>query len=379
MAKSNNDAGLNADDTEVSAEASSAGRNGKGAADSGAHGDEENSVDSWAEALAGNTVAAQLDALAKAEGTEKPVKRAGKPSAAQKPAQARVSEESDDDDEKDESDAQSVADKPVLPEDEDESESDDADDAGDGVGSEDLKELAKKAKALEKDNFKAREKARTLAAELEEKKSKVLELERQIKEGGAVVSDMPAGFEKVKTIADIEQMTEQMERDLEWAEDHVDGFTGKDAEGNEVEYTPQQVRDYRRSVKAKIKLAEEARKTITKRTERRTAATEKARVKYPFVLDPASSRQALIREIETEHPEISSSPERDLLLGRLTVAKLIESGAFEIVRKTTQKPAETPKPKVTLPTPPPARRIQKPAAESEDWAMSLARISMPAA
>lgn len=384
MAKPNNNAGLNAGSTAVLPEASSARGNGAGAADEGAHGDEGNSPGNWAEALAGNTVAAQLDALAKAEGPEKPVKRAEKSGAAQKsakPTREAVEESDDDDDEEDESEGKPAADKPVLPEDEDESESDDDEsDADDGDGGEDLKELAKKAKALEKDNFKAREKARQMAATLAEKEAKVLELERQIKEGGVVVSDLPPGFEKARSVADIDTMKERLERDLEWAEDHEDGYVGTNAEGNEVEYTSQQVREYRRGLVKQLKAAEKAREVITARTTRRTAASEQAKVKYPFVLDASSPRQALVRELEAAHPEISASPERDLLLGRLTVAKLIESGAYEIVRKTKPKADALPAAKVTPPSPPPARRtLQKQADEGDNFAMKLARSSFAAA
>jgi len=364
-------------------EASSARSDGAGAADSGAHGDEGISSGNWAEALAGNTVAAQLDALAKAEGTPNPVKRGEKSTAAQKsakPTREAVEESDEDDDEEDESESKPAADKPVLPEDDDESESDDdKSDADDGDGGEDLKELAKKAKALEKDNFKAREKARQMAATLAEKEAKVLELERQIKEGGAVISDLPPGFEKVKSLADLDSMEAQLTRDLEWAEDHEDGYVGRNEAGEEVEYTSQQVREYRRGLVKKQKAAEKARTVITKRTERRTAASEQAKAKYPFVLDTSSPRQALVRELEAAHPEISASPERDLLLGRLTVAKLIESGAYEIVRKTKSKADALPAAKVTPPSPPPARRtLQKPADEGDNFAMKLARASFAA-
>jgi len=383
MAKPNNDAGPNAGGTSVLPEASSARSDGAGAADSGTHGDEGSSPGNWAEALAGNTVAAQLDALAKAEGPEKPVKRAEKSTAAQKsakPTREAVEESDDDDDEEDESDDKPAADKPVLPDDEDESESDDDEsDADDGDGGEDLKELAKKAKALEKDNFKAREKARQMAATLAEKEARVLELERQIKEGGAVISDLPPGFEKVKSLTDLDTMEAQLTRELEWAEDHEDGYVGKNELGEDVEYTAQQVREYRRGLVKKQKAAEKARTVITKRTETRTAASEQAKVKYPFVLDASSPRQALVRELEAAHPEISASPYRDLLLGRLTVAKLIESGAYEIVRKTKPKADATPAAKVTPPSPPPARRtLQKPADEGDNFAMQLARASFAA-
>jgi len=383
MAKPNNDAGPNTDGTSVLAGASSARGNGAGAADLGAHGDDASSSGNWAEALAGNTVAAQLDALAKAEGVEKPVTRAEKSSAAQKSATPkRHAEDESDDDDDDESEEQSAATKPVLPDDDDDSESDDDDtDAGDEDGGEDLKEIAKKAKALEKDNFKAREKARQMAATLAEKEARVQELERQIKEGGAVISDMPPGFEKVKSLADLDTMEAELTRNLEWAEDHEDGYAGKNAAGKDVEYTPQQVREYRRGLVKQQKAAEKARTALTKRTERRTAASEQAKVKYPFVLDASSPRQALIRELEADHPEISGSPERDLLLGRLVMAKLIESGAYEIVRKTKPKADAATAAKVAPPSPPPVRRTpQKAAADDGDnWALSLARSSIPGA
>ena len=114
-----------------------------------------------------------------------------------------------------------------------------------------------------------------------------------------------------------------------------------------------------------------------------------ARKKYPFVFDATSSRQSLVKEIENEfEDEIKASPSRDLLLGRLVVAKLIESGKYVLVPKSKPKakadaeerPAAAQVSQRTPVSSSPARKAPRPpATDGEDWAMRLARSSMPSA
>jgi hypothetical protein len=349
--------------------------------------------------LGGNTVAAQMDAMAKADGQSTgPAPKRATAKAQQTPATPKRTAQADaeDEDEADDTTAQDeqeetgAEDGPILPEDESETtdESEDeatsTDDGEDGDDDTPTQELAKKAKALEKDNFKNREKLREARAALEEKEARIKELE-----GNTTVNGLPAGFEQARTLADIDTIANRYEQALEWAEDHEEGYVGKDAQGEEVEWTPQQVREYRRNIARLAKGAAKARELIQQREDKRSKSVAEARKKYPFVFDATSNRQSLVKEIETEfEAEIKASPSRDLLLGRLTVAKLIESGKYVLVPKSKPKAKadaeERPAAKVSPRTPAsssPARKAPRPPATDgvEDWAMSLARISMPQA
>jgi len=403
MAKSHN-AEPNAEAPTGAEGIASAGGRGEGADDTSLQGNVDTSSSNIFDILGGNTVAAQMDAMAKADGlqTGPATKRAAaktqqtasaKP---KRPAQAQADAEDDDDEDsspENEQEETGATDGPILPEDDD-SESDDAtaedeaestDDGEEGDADTTTQELERKAKALEKDNFKSREKLREIRAALEAKEARIKELEQQAQSGPTTVNGLPAGFEQARTLADITTITERYEQALEWAEDNEDGYTGKDAQGNEVEYTPQQVREYRRNIARLAKNAVKARELIQQREQKRSEATEQARKKYPFVLDVASARQSLVQEIEKEFEEIKTSPARDLLIGRLVVAKLIESGEYEITRKSKARPAPEAARKVSAaaPTSPPPVRKAPPRAPApaagEDWAMSLARASMPQA
>lgn len=396
MATSNNaepNAGLSADRPGTA----SAGGRGEGADDTSLQGNESTCGADIFSVLGGHTVAAQIDAMAKAEGRDPgPAQKRATAKAQNEPAKPKrqAQAEADSEDEHDESpDTQQeetgATDGPILPDDETEADAtdkDDADSTDDGEEGDDTttQELARKAKALEKDNFKNREKLREARATIEAKEARIKELEQQAQNGATTLTGLPAGFEKARTLADIDSIEADFERALEWAEDHEEGYTGKDEQGNEVEYTAQQVRSYRRNIARLAKNAAKAREQIQQRETRRTEAIELTRKKYPFVLDADSPRQALVKEIENEFEEIKTSPARDLLLGRLAVAKLIESGEYEIVRKSKAKPAAAAPEKkvsVTPASPPPVRKTppRTQAAETEDWTMSLARMSMPQA
>lgn len=378
------DADQNADALTSAPGSTSAGVRGEGAdAHAGSHGDTDTSGDSWAEMLAGNTVAAQIEALEEAEGKAgKPEKAREKSAATQqaakpKPKAGNAEPKEPDDNER----VTDPKERPVLPDD-DEDEDEPGTDSGEG--GEDPEAIAKKAKALEHDNFKTREANRKLKTTLEEKEKRIAELERQAQSGGNSVNDeMPPGFAGARSATDVEKYHAYWQQQLEWAEDHEDtGYVGPNAKGDEVEYTPAQMRTYRRQVERTLKGSETARQVFTKRAERESKAKETVTRKYPFVTNPDSPRQALIAEIEKEHPEISTSPSRLLLVGRLAVAKLIEDGEYEITRKSKPRdPQAPPAPRSTPPPPPPVKRTapRAPEAEGDDWAMSLARSSLPGA
>jgi hypothetical protein len=368
--------------------------------EAGVQGGSDESPLSIFESLASNTVAEQMAALDAAEGSRtEPVKAKAKSQptqAAAKPKSQTVTSTADDDDDAgaddaDESDktaGKSQERDAILPDDEDEaaeapaedeSNADEHDDADDGeAGSdndddpEDTKEAAAKLKALEKDNFKTRAKNRELREQLEKIQARMQELESQGTTAGMPVHGMPEGFEAVKTESDLNKLEQQWQASLEWAEDHEqEGYIGKDAQGNEVEYTPQQVRQYRRQMEKALKQADKSRTVLKDRMAKEAEAKAAASRKYPFVLDANSSRHALVKQIESEHPEISLSPQRALLLGRLAVAKLIESGAYELVKKGSKPAAVVTRKVATPPSPPPARR-PAPKSDAPDSFASLA-------
>lgn len=403
MAKNTHDAGPSAAAPDGAAGIASAGDRGEGADVTSSQGNVDSGGGNIFDILGGNTVAAQMDAMAKADGlsTGPAPKRAtakaqSQPAKPKRTAQAAPEDEDEDEDTpENEQEETGAEDGPILPDDESETtdetddEADSTDDGEDGDDDTPTQELAKKAKALEKDNFKNREKLREVRAALEAKEARIKELEQQAQDGITTVKGLPAGFEQARTLADIDTLAGRYEQALEWAEDNEDGYVGKDASGAEVEWTPQQVRDYRRNISRLAKGAAKARELIQQREERRSKTVTEARKKYPFVFDAASPRQALVKEIENEfEDEIKASPSRDLLLGRLVVAKLIESGKYVLVPKSKPKAKadaeERPAAAQVSPRTPasssPARKAPRPpATDGEDWAMRLARSSMPSA
>lgn len=390
----------------------------------GSQGDADDlSSDDWASQLAGHTVDVQLEAQARSEGRaaepargakgrpegqaqEKPKLKPDSRKAGGTPA-LRADAEDDSDDAEDDEREEGRGTGAILPEDDADSEDDaDADADGeegadDGEGGDDdddgEKEETpeqKKLRALERDNFNGRQKLRESKAELKARDERIAALEKQVAEkgggtGGVSLNGLPAGFEHVKGVADLDAMEARLQQMVDWAEDNADGYAGKDGAGAEVEYTPQQIRQWRRQQMQGLKQVEKAREVLRARGERESKATAEARVKYPFVLDAGGPHAALVRKLAEEHPEVGQSPERALLLGRLTVARLIEEGTYEITRKAKPKGKREGKPEgrptsstVTPPSPPPARRraVQpepEDASAGDNWAMGLARISMP--
>lgn len=401
MAKSQSSAGPNAAAPDGVAGNASASTHGEGTAAAGAKDTTTGFGLSFADALARDTVAAHVEAQRQAEMLPGVPEQAREKSAAAqqtakpKPKASLPDEDDDADEDADESteDSEDAGDqpaaKPILPDDEDAdsdvtADSEDAEGEEDGESGEATKEQIKKLKALEKDNFKTREANRKLKAELDEKLTKLQEMETQLKNAGTVNNAMPAGFEHVKSVSDLDALDSNLEAALEWAEDHAEeGYIGKNAAGEEVEYTPQQVRDYRRGVQKQMKQTVKVRDMLKAREQRETQATAEAKLKYPFVSNAESPRHALVKSIEIEFPEVKTSPARALLLGRLAVASLIESGEYELTRKpkvnTTaggSKAKAAPLP--PSPTPRPAARKEStaPKTASMDWAMSLAQKSM---
>lgn len=379
------DAEPNAGASTDAAGIASAGGRGEGAdVATGSHGEADTSPDSWFETLAGNTVAAQLKALEQDEGTAaKPAKEREKSVASLKAAKPKASPESESEiEEEDEGQTGESTDKPVLPDD-DATTDEDEDGTDDGDSGEEPKEIAKKAKALERDNFKTRERNRELKAALEEKEARLAELERQVRAAGTTGNGLPDGYQKARTLEDVDRINDYWQQQLEWAEDHEDtGWSGTLEDGKEVEYTSQQVRAYRRKVERTMREAEPARKWFQTRTERESKAREVVKRKYPFASNPDSPRQTLMAEIEKAHPEISASPDRQLILARLAVAKLIEDGEYEIAPKTAAANVRRADKRESTPPPPPpvtrkAPRAQPAGDEGDDWAMALAKASMP--
>lgn len=369
MENDHDNAGLNAAASDA-AEVASAGNRGKGADVNGSQGEAQESLDSWMDTLAGDTVAAAMRSMQKDEDEADPAEAEDEksPEAKQKAAASKAEA-------KVESPAKSEA---ILPEDEADAETKAADDEEGGAT--DPAQLQRKAEALERDNFKARERNRELRAELEKKEARIGELERNLKEGFRKDS-MPEGFSGATSEDEVRKRIEFWESELDLAEDHKDtGYVSQDANGKETEWTPEQVREHLRRVRKILRSADEAKRVIGERAARESKAAEAVAKKYPFVTDAESPRRSIVEQLEKAHPEIAASPDRLLLLGRLTVAKLIEDGVYEITRKGSSL-ASNGKSNGTAAqsSSSPARRQAKPQAtvpEETDWAMNLAHQTL---
>jgi hypothetical protein len=251
--------------------------------------------------------------------------------------------------------------KPILSDDDDETadESED-DDPAEGEDGDDEPTAERKAKALEKRNYKLREQKRelesireSLTAEVEGLKAKVRELETL---PSGAMADGP--FAQAKTEADVGQVRGQFEQKLEWLEDllddHQDSYFLKDANGEEKEYTRRQVRDELKWTRKMLGDADRAMEAI-----QRTAQAEKsARELYPFVFDPQSKHNSTVVDLVKETPELNRVPNKALLLGRLAVGKLVESGKYLLVpkHKAGQSKAAAAPVKASSPSPLPARK-----------------------
>jgi len=262
---------------------------------------------------------------------------------------------------------------------------------------EDGAEGGKDAASIEAKLFKQRQKRREAeqqrdaqAAELAAVKKERDELAQKLTAPGAPV--LEGYFANVKTEADLAALEQHWDRYREFLEDHEDGYTD---EKTGVDHTREQVRAELRTLGKEQAKIPQVRKVFTDRAAQQDAATAKASTLYPFVLNSSKPHNDVALSLAQEFPEINQSPNRALLLGMLTTARLVENKKFTITPALRSKAAEpapaAPAPvKAAAPMPPsapPAARVQQAPPDTaahehsrmiagdmsavEDWAAGL--------
>lgn len=259
-------------------------------------------------------------------------------------------------------------DGPVLSEDDDDADEDE-DAAADGAAGdedEDTDEASPegKAKALEKRNFKLREQKRELREQVEAATKERDELRKKLER----LESLPSGaaesgpFAEAKTEAEIAAKVSELTRFAEWMDDLLDDrqevYILKDASGQEQEYDRKTIREWKKQAQASIAAAEPARKNLQKAAE----ADAYARRKFPHVFNPKSKFNSVVLDLVEETPALNKLPNKAVLLGRMSVGKLVESGEFMLVPKgkvkAAAKAAAAPAPRAASPATLPARRVQ---------------------
>lgn len=319
---------------------------------------------SMAEVLAGVGGAEEPDA--EAAGRKQPNK-AEIPAPKNPGKSARVTAADSDTADDDTDDAPVVTDEdedsPVLA---DDLEDDDEDAAEDGAAEDDDENEATPediAKALEKKAFKLREQKRELKARLEAAERETNELRDKVSK----LESLPTGaadvgpFSQATSEADIQKEEARLTQFVDWMDDLLDDrqevYVLKDANGNEVEHERATLRAWKKQAQAQLSQANDARAALKRAVE----ADAYARKRYPFVFNSASPHNAMVLDLVSETPALNKLPNKAVLLGRLAVGKMVESGKFMLVPKTAKKTdksvgATAVAPAKASPAPPPARR-----------------------
>lgn len=226
-------------------------------------------------------------------------------------------------------------DKPLLGEDDAEEDAA-ADDDAEADEDEDTEGADKAQKTLSKQLFKAREAKRQLKSQLEAAQTRTKELEEQV----AKITTAPAAprfdgfFADARTLDDLTAKESWLEQRAAQLEDNDDGFSEIDAATNEeTDREPQWIKQQLRAVRAELKRLPTLRAAMETTLQRSQQSADKAKKVYPFVFDTSSKHHAMVLDLIKEHPELQTSPDRSLLLGRLALAKLVESKAYVLVPK----------------------------------------------
>lgn len=317
------------------------------------------------------------DVLAGVGGAEEPdADAAGRkqPKTAEIPApkntgkSARVTEADNDTADDDTDDAPVVTDEdedsPVLADDLGEDDEDAAEDGAAEDDDENDNEATPEeiAKALEKRAFKLREQKRELKARLEAAEKETSELRDKVSK----LESLPTGaadlgpFAQATSEADIQMEETRLTQFVDWMDDLLDDrqefYTLKDANGNEVEHERATLRAWKKQAQAQLSQANEARAALKRAAE----ADAYARKRYPFVFNSASPHNAMVLDLVSETPQLNKLPNKAVLLGRLAVGKMVESGKFMLVPKTAKKADKSVRaaaaPAKASPATPPARR-----------------------
>lgn len=241
-------------------------------------------------------------------------------------------------------DSEEEEDVPLLGDDETEDQDADDDDA-ETDEDEDTEGTDKAQKALSQKLYKAREAKRQLKTQLEAVQAKAKELEDQVAKitSGTTAPKFDGFFADAKTLDDLAAKENWLEARAAHLEDNDFGFSEVDAAtGEETERDPQWIKQQLRAVRAELKRLPHLRTALETTVQRSEQSAARARKVYPFVFDTSSKHHAMVLDLIKEHPELQTSPDRALLLGRLAVAKLVESKQYALVPKTKQAAAPAP-------------------------------------
>jgi hypothetical protein len=218
-----------------------------------------------------------------------------------------------------------------------------------------------KVEALKKENFKQREKARELKetlATLQAEKDKLTEQLKQLETQPTGLPDLGA-FAAVKTEQDILEIESKMTGTADWLEELLDQgqdtYELKNAAGELQEYSRADLRKIQRETKGQLKLADRARSALKVAADSETLA----RKKYPFVFNSKSPHNGLVLDLVKETPALNALPNKAVILGRLAVGKLVESGGYALVKigakPATAAPSKVVTKTISTTTPPPRR------------------------
>jgi predicted nucleic acid-binding Zn-ribbon protein len=148
--------------------------------------------------------------------------------------------------------------------------------------------------ALKKENFKQREKKRELEAQLKALADEKAELQRKLSTLETTPTVMPdlGIYAEAKSADEVAKLEDQQQQFADYVESLLDEvqevYTLATHDGQERDFTRQQLRDYLRGARANVKLADKARNALKISAE----AEARAKVKYPSSLMPRPATTA---------------------------------------------------------------------------------------
>ena len=195
-----------------------------------------------------------------------------------------------------------------------------------------------KTSKIKKDNFKLREKRRELQEALQAKENELAEMRQKLEQTALPVDLAPnygGYFTGVKTLADVDAVEERIQADLDYLEDNPDGYEYTDNAGQFQTVSAEDVRAYRRTALKNQREAAKVREHLKSYHATAQAADALARKKYPFVYDATAKRNSDVLDLAKEFPSLARDPRRALILGRMAVARLVESGEYTLTKRGT--------------------------------------------
>lgn len=217
------------------------------------------------------------------------------------------------------------------------SDADDEDDEDDD-GAADTAGKQKLSKEIQDQLFKYREQKRELKAQLEAKSAEITSLQTRLDDMAKAPASTPGAtfdgiWKDAKNEADITSMAGTWQQRLEFLEDNEEGFFEQDASGQDVERDSKWIKQQMRAIRRELSRVPDLKETLRAQRQRQETAEASAKKKYPFVFNSSSKYQPLVAEVLKEHPELHQAPDKPLAIGRLVIAKLVESGQMVLTPK----------------------------------------------